>query len=140
MQIDEKAVWQRVAAASEGVSGDALGQAVEEARALLEIMSALSTGKEPWPELIRSQRRTLRALRGLGRLLGRQEEKGGSKSGLSGKTWREKLRELITRQEHQARSLENLSACLGSPGARVAEAESRAAWDRWHRMIMELGR
>lgn len=140
MHIDEKAVWQRVTAASEGDPGDPLGQAMEEARALLEAISALSTGKDPWPELLRSQRRTLRALRGLGRLLGREEEKSKKNLRLSGKTFRGKLMELISRQEHQARSLENLSACLGAPGARVAQQEARRAWERWLLMLMELGR
>lgn len=140
MHIDENAVWQRVAASWEGANGDPLGQALEEARALMEAISALSTGKEPWQELKRSQRQTLRALRGLGRLLGRAEEQGGKHSRLSGKTYGEKLRELISRQEHQARSLENLGACLGSPGARVAEQEARRAWERWHLMLLELGR
>lgn len=140
MQIDEKAVWQRVAAASEGAAGDPLLEAMEEARGLLEAASALSTGKEPWPELIRSHRHTLRTLRGLGRLLGQEEGKARGKLRFAGRTYREKLRELIARQEHQARNLENLSACLGFPGARVAEAEARVAWDRWRLMIMELGR
>lgn len=140
MHIDENAVWQRVAASWEGTDGDPLGQAIGEARALLEAISTLSTGKEPWQELQRSQRRTLRALRGLGRLLGREEVSGRKSPRFSGKTYGEKLRELISRQEQQARSLEKLSACLGSPGARVAEQEARRAWERWHWMLVELGR
>lgn len=140
MPIDEKAVWQRVAATSEGSPGDPLGDALEEASALLEATSVLSTGAAPWPELLKSQRGTLRALRGLGRLLGRSETYGRRKLRFSGKTYREKLRELTSRQERQARSLENLAVLLGDPASRVPEAEAGAAWARWHLLLRELGR
>lgn len=141
MPIDEKAVWQRVTAASEKRC-DPLGEALEEARVLLRAVSALSAGREPWTELLRSQRKTLRALRGLGRLLGTENEETpvGKKSPLPGKSYREKLCWLLERQEQQARGLEALAGGLGDPAARVVRQEVERAWERWRLLLEELGR
>lgn len=140
MAIDEKAVWQRVSAASEPRC-DPLGDALEEARTLLRASTGLSTGKEPWPELLASQRKMIRALRGLGRLLGREEQAlPAKKSPLPGKSFREKLLFLLERQEQQARALEVLEGTLGEPAARIARQEAQEAWHRWRLLLLELGR
>lgn len=140
MAIDEKAVWQRVTAAGEG-GREPLQEAIREAAELLAATAALSTGKGPWPELLGSQKSTLRGLRGLARRLGWQVLEGRGKGrSLPGKSYRERLVSLVNNQERQARTLEALATTLGDPACRLLEGEAREAWDRWRRLLQELGR
>lgn len=142
MNIDEKAVWQRVTAASGGETAfpGSLDRAMAEGTALLGAISALSTGKSPYPELLRGQREALRTLRGLGRNLGAEGNADGKRSPFRSRTYRERLRELLEGQERFTQTLLELEQQLSGFSAGAVAAEAEASERRWRLLLMELGK